>query len=307
MDTSRLHPELRSAYRLVPHPPIGALWRIRAIRKVIGLLPAIEIPDGFRFETIDFAPGVGVRVTTPPGGGNGGALLFIHGGGMVIGSAAMEDARCLKLARELNIVAVSIEHRLAPEHPFPAPLDDCYQAWEWIQREAASRGIDPHRVAIGGESAGGGLAAGLVQRLRDTSDVQPVAQWLYCPMLDDRTAARIELDPLDHFLWNNRTNLIGWTAYLGEAPGGKQVPDYASPARRTDLTGLPPTRIAVGDIDLFFEENRAYAEDLRAAGVDSTFYVVPGAPHAFDTVCAKTDVAKKYTASSFEWLREHLS
>ncbi len=307
MDASRLHPELRSTFRFVPNLPIGAPWRIRGIRKTMSLIPAAKVPDGMRMEVIDLGPGAGVRVFTPKGGGNGAALLFIHGGGMVIGTASQEDARCAQIAHDLGVVTISVEYRLAPEHPFPAPMDDCFAAWQWLQREASSRGIDPARVAVGGQSAGGGLAAGLAQRLLDESDVQPVAQWLFCPMLDDRTAARPDLDLLDHFLWNNTSNLVGWRSYLAAEPGADTAPAYAAPSRRTDLTGMPPAWIGTGEIELFYDEDRSYAAALEAAGVDCTLVAVPGAPHAFESVAGGTRVAKDYSARAQAWLRARLS
>jgi acetyl esterase/lipase len=245
-------------------------------------------------------------VFTPDGGGNGGALLYMHGGGMVIGTAAQEDAHLAQIAAEMNIVTVSVEYRLAPEHPFPAPLDDCFAAWIWLVSQSLDRGIDPSRIVVGGQSAGGGLAAGLVQRIHDHGGPQPVGQWLFCPMLDDRTAARRDLDSVKHFLWNNRSNLIGWTAYLNTSPGADSLPAYASPARRSDLSGLPPTWIGSGDIELFFDENVAYAEALRIAGVECVLDAVPGAPHAFESVAANTQLAKDYTARAEAWLRGRL-
>jgi acetyl esterase/lipase len=211
---------------------------------------------------------------------------------------------------------VSVEYRKAPEHPFPAALDDCNAGWEWLQRNAVSLGISPARVAIGGQSAGGGLAAALVQRLHDAQSTageptagepiaggpQPIAQWLFCPMLDDRTAARLELDRVGHRVWNNRANRFGWSSYLGTTPGSPAVPPYAVPARREDLTGLPPAWIGVGDIDLFHEEDRAYAERLRAAGVEATLHVVPGAPHGFEAWAPKTNLSRAYVGSALDWL-----
>lgn len=255
----------------------------------------------------DFLSGGGVRVFTPSRGTNGAALLFIHGGGMVTGHAAQEDARLAGIARDLGIVTVSIEHRLAPEHRFPAPLDDCFEAWQWLQAHSGERGIDPARVAIGGQSAGGGLAASLAQRIHDELPVQPVAQWLFCPMLDDRTAADRGLDPIKHFLWNNRSNRIGWTAYLGMPPASPDVPEYASPARRTDLGGLPAAWIGAGDIELFFAEDRTYADRLTAAGVDCTFDAVSGAPHGFESVVPNASVSKEYTERALSWLATRLA
>ncbi|WP_263055257.1 alpha/beta hydrolase [Curtobacterium sp. RIT-PI-V] len=306
MKASALNPQLRSVFRFAPNPPIGRPWRIRLVRRVLAALPEAKLPDGVTRERFDFPAGGGVRVFTPAGGGTGAALLFVHGGGMVIGNAAQEDARLAGIAHDLGIVTVSVEHRLAPEHRFPAHLDDCFEAWQWVQQHAADRGIDPGRVAVGGQSAGGGLAASLAQRIRDELPVQPAAQWLFCPMLDDRTAADRSLDALGHFLWNNRSNRIGWSAYLGKHPGRQDLPPYASPARRTDLSGLPPAWIGAGDIELFFAEDKAYADALQSAGVETTFEAVAGAPHAFESVVPNAPVAREYRRGALNWLADRL-
>ena len=277
------------------------------MRKAQSLLPEQKSPPGVRLEKVPSGHGGGLRVYTPDGGGSGGALYWIHGGGMVIGAGAQDDAQCYETARALDVVIVSVEYRLAPEHPYPEPMDDCMDGWRWLHENAAARGIDPSRVAIGGQSAGGGLAAGLVQRIHDEGGVQPVAQWLFCPMLDDRTAARRELDSVKHILWNNVSNRVGWRAYLGVTPGSDGVASYASPSRRGDLTGLPPTWIGAGDIELFFDEDRACAEALTDAGVDCTFDVVPGGPHAFESLAAKSAVGSAYLAHARDWLRRRIA
>lgn len=306
MKPSALHPQLRSTFRFVPNPPIGKPWRIRLLRTLQAGLPEARLPQGVRREVLSFASGGGARIITPAGGGCGAALLFIHGGGMVIGNAAQDEARLAHIALGLGIVVVSVEYRLAPENPFPAPLDDCCEAWQWLQDHAVGRGIDPARVAVGGQSAGGGLAAGLAQRVHDELPVQPVAQWLFSPMLDDRTAANHQLDAARHYLWNNRSNRVGWGAYLGVSPGVSTPPPYASPSRAENLAGLPPAWIGSGDIELFHDENRAYAEALRAAGVDVTLDTVPGAPHAFESVVPTSQLAVDYTDRALLWLKERL-
>ena len=307
MRASELNPQLRSSFRFVSNLPIGRPWRIRMLRALFAALPAAKLPEGITRELVHFGPGRGVRVFTPAAGGNGAALLFIHGGGMVLGNAAQDDARLAALALDLDIVTVSVEHRLAPEHRFPAHLDDCFEAWQWLQAQAAERGIDPSRIAVGGQSAGAGLAASLAQRVHDELEIHPVAQWLYCPMLDDRTAANHDLDQVKHFLWNNRSNRIGWSAYLGAQPGAPLLPAYAAASRRDDLRGLPPAWIGAGDIELFYAENRAYADALTAAGVDCTFDSVAGAPHAFESVAVNAPMTKQYLERSVAWLRQRLS
>ncbi|BDV31786.1 alpha/beta hydrolase [Microbacterium terricola] len=270
-----------------------------------GIMPAPRLPDGVTREFVELAHGTGVHVFAPEGGGSGAALLWIHGGGMVIGAAVQDHARCADLARDLGIVVVSVEYRLAPEHPYPVPLDDCHRAWEWLLTEAPLLDVDPARIAIGGQSAGGGLAAGLVLRVHDGGGPQPAAQWLFCPMLDDRTAANRELDGVRHFLWDNRANLAGWTAYVG-SPGAADVAEYAAPARRTDFAGLPAAWVGAGDIELFYSEDRDYAERMQRAGVDVTLEVVRGGPHAFESLAQKAPVARKYAGRAQAWLAARL-
>ncbi|WP_430781686.1 alpha/beta hydrolase [Actinoplanes sp. G11-F43] len=197
---------------------------------------------------------------------------------------------------------MSAEYRLAPESPYPAALDDVSAVWKWMRVNAAGLGVDPDRVAVGGESAGGGIAASLVQRLHDTGGPEPVPQWLFAPMLDDRTAARRELDELDHFVWNNRSNRFGWTSYLGQTAGAAEVPAYAVPARRADLTGLPPAWLYAGDIELFHDEIVEYAGRLRTAGVDTTLTIVPGAAHGFENWAATTPLAAALLDEARIWL-----
>jgi acetyl esterase/lipase len=249
---------------------------------------------------------VQVRLYRPATRRSPAALFWIHGGGLVIGRAVQDDHLCLLTARELGILVVSVEYRLAPEHPFPAALDDCFGAWRWLQHEADRLEVDPTRLAVGGESAGGGLAASLVQRIHDSDAVPVIAQWLFCPMLDDRTAACTDLDHVNHFVWNNQMNRFGWRAYLGVEPGAASVPEYAVPARRQDLRGLPRTWIGAGDIELFYEEDCAYAERLRDVGVDLTLDIVPGAPHGFEAWASNTTLSKAFIGRAQAWLLQAL-
>jgi acetyl esterase/lipase len=233
-------------------------------------------------------------------------MLYIHGGGMMIGAPQMDDGLLSNLASELDIVIVSPEYRLAPEHPYPAPLDDCQEAWQWMLDDFSQLGIDTKRIVIGGESAGGGLAAGLVLRIHDEGGQRPIAQWLFCPMLDDRTALDRSLDAVDHFVWNNKLNLAGWSSYLGKEFGTEQVSAYAAPARRVDFSGLPKAWIGVGDVELFYEEDKKYAEHLSAAGVQCELDVVAGGPHAFEGMAPDAQVSKDYLSRAKGWLKKAL-
>ncbi|MDR2453141.1 MAG: alpha/beta hydrolase [Bifidobacteriaceae bacterium] len=236
-------------------------------------------------------------------------LLWIHGGGYLFGRARQDDFLCARVARELGLPVASAEYRMAPEHPFPAALEDVAAAWAWLAGQAdraESRGAGPVRLGIGGESAGGGLAAGLVQRLRDAAGRQPAAQWLFAPMLDDRTGANRDLDQIEHWVWANSANRAAWRFYLGAEPGAAALPPYASPGRRADLSGLPPTYITMGDIELFHAEDLAYAERLAAAGVPVATDVVPGAPHAI-IHADRIPVARAVVTRALAWLAATLA
>ncbi len=307
---SRVAPELRGATRRMSVPlPFGSGWGRALLRKLLALARDVK-QDVVRIDTPAGTP-VPLRIyerwdRAAEQGVESGALLWIHGGGYVIGGPKQDDGFCIEVARELGIMVVSVDYRLAPEHAFPAPLDDCNDAWTWMQAQAVALGIDPARIAIGGQSAGGGLAAALVQRVHDEGGPQPVAQWLFCPMIDDRTAKRGDLDRIGHRVWSNRNNRTAWSAYLGRAPGAADLPPYAAAARREDVSGLPPAWIGVGDIDLFHDEDRLYAERLDVAGVDVTFVSVAGAPHGFEAWAAATDLAQAYLAGARAWLRGRL-
>ena len=231
-------------------------------------------------------PPVRVALYRPPAT-NGSAIVHIHGGGYVGGSAEMTQARQLEMAAALHCLMVSVDYRLAPETPHPGPVEDCYAALAWTARSASELGIDAARIAIKGESAGGGLAAALALLARDRGEFRPVLQHLTYPMLDDRTATTRAAAPFaGEFLWTAPHNLFGWTALLGRAPGGDDVSAYAAPARAEDFVGLAPAYIMTGALDLFAEESLDYARRLLAAGVPTEFHVYPGGFHGFDLVPA---------------------
>lgn len=229
------------------------------------------------------APEVRVLVYTPRGApGPRPALLHIHGGGYILGTPDMSDAQNRLLAKEIDCVVVSVDYRLAPDTPFPGPVEDCYAALKWLHASAAELGVDAGRIAIGGESAGGGLAAALGLLARDRGEVPVAIQMLNFPMIDDRTGASADLNPyVGEFVWTPESNQFGWASLLGRAPGGDDVSPYAAPARAENLAGLPPTFIAVGALDLFLEENIEYARRLMRAGVPTELHVYPGAYHGF--------------------------
>lgn len=303
MDISAVNPALRTATRKAPAVNLeNAVVRWFA-STASPLIPGKRVA-GVERRTLRH-DGVKLRVYTPAQP-SGAGLLWIHGGGLVLGAAAMDDAHCGETARDTGVTIVSVDYRLAPRHPFPAAIDDCFTGWRWLRAHAGELGLDRARLAIGGQSAGGGLAASLVQRALDAGD--PVAaQWLFCPMLDDRTAADRGHDGTDHFIWSNRSNRIGWSSYLGAAVGAESLPPYAAAARREDLAGMPPTWMYTSDIELFHDEDVAYASRLRAAGTDVTLEVVSGAPHGFEAWASDQPMARELFTAARGWLQEHLA
>jgi triacylglycerol lipase len=248
-------------------------------------IPTVGI-EHVRVPGPDGAPDVPVTLHRPvQAEGPLPVLLHIHGGGYVFGSAAGSGPANVRTASELQCVVASVDYRLAPETRAPGAVEDCYAALAWLSRNADALSIDPSRIAVGGESAGGGLAAALALLARDRGEYALCFQMLIYPMLDDRTAARADVNPhVGHFVWKPEYNAFGWACYLGVKPGGTGVSPYAVAARATDLRGLPPAYICVGSLDLFLEEDMDYAARLMAAGVSVELQVYPGAYHAFEMV-----------------------
>jgi len=248
-------------------------------------------------------PDVGVRVYDPanrpatlPG------LFWIHGGGYVMGHPEQDDHQVKQFVRESKCVVVSADYRLAPEHPYPAPIEDCYAALKWMFEKADELGVDNTRIAIGGASAGGGLAAGLGLLVRDRAEMKIIFQLLIYPMIDDRNIAQASDELPDAPRWSRHNNLFGWTSYLNKTPGTDGVPPYAAAARANDLSNLPPTFIVVGDADLFVEENITYAQRLIQCGVPVELHIYPGAFHGFDTAVPTAQVSLSCNAAVFQAL-----
>jgi acetyl esterase/lipase len=295
------HPDLLPIARFLPKGFV-APWNVRIMQRLTHLSASPRVPsvDGVVIEDAmapgpEGAPPVRVRVYRPAGATQPvPALLWIHGGGFVMGSPEQDQRESIAFVRELGIAVAAVQYRLAPQHPSPAPIDDCYTGLRWLHDRAEALRILPDRIAVGGASAGGGLAAGLVLMAHDLGEVPVAFQLLVYPMLDDRTALRTDIDPSHLRLWSPRSNAFGWTSYLGSPPGGPGVNAYASPARREDLAGLPPTWIGVGTLDLFHDEDVDYARRLTAADVACEIDVVPGAYHAFDRFSPKATVVQRF-------------
>lgn len=215
----------------------------------------------------------------------GPAVVDIHGGGMIAGTMAMFKPSLEQRVSATGVQILSVDYRLAPEHPFPAPIEDCYAALLWVHEHAAELNVDPTRIAVGGASAGGGLAAGVALMARDRKLSPPLAkQILQYPMLDARNikVADPELDPF--LFWTLGSNVTGWSAYLGGEKGFDNISPYASPSLATNLEGLPATFIDTGGLDLFRDEDADFAARLAKANVPVEFHLYPGVPHAFEAL-----------------------
>ena len=233
------------------------------------------------------------------------AIVTIHGGGYVIGSYDMDSPHLDRWCPGLGVVGVSVEYRLAPETPYPGPLEDCYSALRWTYDNATDLGIEKDRIGIYGLSAGGGLAAALALLARDRGEVPLAFALLDCPMLDDRQQTpSIGADGL--YVWGSGSNEFGWRSYLGALYGSKEVPVYAAAARATDLTGLPPTCVVVGAIDGFRDEDIDYAQRLNQAGVPCELHVIAGLPHAYLLVPRAAAVQLAMHAMD-DWLARQLA
>jgi acetyl esterase/lipase len=220
-------------------------------------------------------------------------LYWMHGGGMVMGSFDMDDDLLVGVAEQLAVGVVSVDYRLAPEHPDPAPVEDCYAGLAWTAANAADYGLDPQRIAVGGVSAGGGLAAGTALLARDRGGPPLRFQLLLEPMLDDRGITNSSTAYVGSVVWDRDDNRFGWTALLGTRVGTNDVSTYAAPARATDLTGLPPAWVDVGEIETFRDECISYAQNLLSAGVSTELHVYPGAFHGFDLIARDSMVGRK--------------
>lgn len=270
-------PELRSAALWLPATTSGPLT-LDLGRRVCHLA-ASRVADGIEVTQHRVDGGQDAFIYRPAQS-TGAALLWIHAGGNVLGRPEIDHDLCSSIARGRQVIVVSTRYRLAPEHPFPAAHDDCFAALRWMNRSADLLGIEPDRITVGGASAGGGLAAGIVQRAVDEG-VPVAAQILLYPMLDDRTTTRPR-SRRGNFMWTRRSNAFGWAAYLGSDHAARDLPPYAAPGRRSDLDNLPPAWIGVGDLDLFHDEDVDYAQRLNAAGVQVELRVEPGTYHAAD-------------------------
>jgi acetyl esterase/lipase len=308
---SKIHPELQQVAKKTPSITFSKM-NIWFFRLLMSLIPAPKTPEDILVENIfitdqDDRTKIRLRIYKPksiaaptPG------LLWLHGGGYVMGNPEMDDLSCIQYVRELGIAIASVDYRYAPKYPFPTGLEDSYSALKWVESHSQQLGIDAKRIAIGGASAGGGLAAALVQLAHDRQEIKPVFQLLVYPMLDDRTVLRADIDDSNSPAWNQKSNLFGWESYLGKKCGAEDVLAYSVPARREDLSGLPQAWIGVGTLDVFHDEDVAYGQRLKECGIECELYIVPGAFHGFDIFDPQVPIVKDFRKSQISALKKYL-
>ena len=292
MDSSHLvNPELKAFLDVFPAITLSAesLQDIRAVMNSNFPIPEVPKDDPvLRTERLvpgpDGAPVLRLVICTPKLAKKAlPAYYFIHGGGYVICGPDAVFVPLHEMADRLHCVVIGVDYRLAPDTRHPGPVEDCYAGLKWIFDHAEELGIDKTRIGVGGESAGGGLAAALALLARDRGQVSLAFQHLRCPMLDDRTCVNPDPHPYTgQYMWTHDHNEFGWQSLLGVPPGSTGVSAYAAPARAESLVGLPSTFISIGSLDLFLEESMDYARRLTRAGVPVEMHIYPGAFHGFE-------------------------
>ncbi|MFJ1605091.1 alpha/beta hydrolase [Streptomyces sp. NPDC088253] len=290
---------------------------IPALRRTASMyrLSDDELDRGGLFEVEDVvvpgpagSPDISLLVCRPTGVTEPPPVIYhVHGGGMITGDNRIGTNGALDWAEELGLAVVSVEYRLAPEHPHPAPVEDCYAGLVWTAEHAKDLGVDPSRILLFGGSAGGGLAAALALLARDRGGPKLIGQMLVSPMLDDRNDSVSARQMAGLGAWDRTANATGWGALLGAARGGPDVSPYAAPARATDLSGLPPAFIDVGSAETFRDEDVAYASRLWQAGGRAELHVWPGGCHGFEGFAPRIALAQDAQAARLRWLRRLLA
>ncbi len=320
---SLVHPDLRAALDALTGrdpEPLATGGEIVSPRQLRAMLPELRkawaaetshVPavarrayvEHRRIPSLTGAPDVEIYIITPPTAARRSAILHIHGGGFIVGTALEYVPVLQAQALALDCVIVTVDYRLAPETPFPGALEDNYAALTWLYAHADDLGADPDRIAIQGESAGGGHAAMLALHARDLGEVPIAFLCLTYPMLDDRTGSLWPVPAhIGAYCWTPKYNRMGWSALLGVAAGSAVVPAGAVPGRAENLTGLPPTFLWVGSTDLFAQENLAFAARLSAAGVPVELHLSPGVYHGFDGAAPASAITIGYKRTMFHAL-----
>jgi acetyl esterase/lipase len=275
------------------------------------ILSSMEVPENPNVTTEDRVvpgpegePDISVRIYRPAGAtGTLPGIYYIHGGGMILGDVAGEDIAATMLCEQVGAVVVSVEYRLAPEHPHPAPVEDCYAGLRWMTDNTGDLGVDADRIAVYGASAGGGLTIATALLARDRGGPAIRFMMPIYPMIDDRNETASSQEITDIGIWDRAGNIEAWAWYLG----GKPADEYAAPARAVDVSGLPPAFIDVGTVDLFRDEDIAFAQRLMAAGVPCELHVYPGSYHAAETFAPDAALSRRIWASRIDALRHALA
>jgi acetyl esterase/lipase len=291
-----------------PPPPVGdvATRRAQAAETFAYFTslatPVEDVSRAVHTTTARDGTPIELRWFTKEGAPSGPAVYYIHGGGMILGSLDWYDWHLRYIASASGVPVLAVEYRLAPENPHPTPMQDCYAGLVWLAQHAAELGVDPARIAIMGDSAGGGLAAATALLARDRGGPALARQILVYPMLDDRTTSP---DPalLPFLTWTYDDNVTGWSALLGELAGNDDVPAFAAPARAFDVSGLPPTYVDVGELDIFRDEDIEYARRIAASGTPVELHVHPGVPHGFEAYAPDADVSRRARADRIRVLK----
>ena len=305
------------AYKAEEPELVMSLEKLAQIRvEVDAAVAAIgDLSRGGRFTVsqlsapgLDGAPEIPLLVCTPADAPvSRPVLYFMHGGGFFCNDHRIGLDQQLETAERIGATLISIGYRLAPEHPYPAQINDAYAGLLWVADHADELGIDPERIVVTGYSAGGGLSAALALTVRDKGGPRLLGQLLMAPMLDDRndSASALQMDGIE--FWNRSHNGFGWSSLLGDLQGAAHVPQYAAPARATDLTGLPPAFLDVGSAECLRDEVLAYADRIWQAGGKAELHVWPGAIHAFDRDDPETRISKAAIAARRSWLERLLA
>ncbi|MEZ0351196.1 alpha/beta hydrolase [Mycobacterium sp. pR1184] len=312
MTTYAFDPEIAAALPYLPDLPGDDPLAIRAAMS--DLIAALPVPDttGLRVEDREIPgrdgdPAVPIRIYWPDQRSAPAAVYSVHGGGFIAGDLDTEHGSNVFLARELGVVVVSVDYRLAPETPFPGGLEDVYAGLVWMAENADELGIDAQRIAIHGVSAGGGLCAALALLARDRGGPHIAFQFLSVPELDDRLATSSMTDFIDTPLWSRPRAIVSWDCYLGVGRAGTDdVPIYAAPARATDLAGLPPAYVAVMHFDPLRDEGVAYAATMLAAGVSIELHLFPGTFHG-SMLIQDAAISKREQVEKIAVLRQALA
>lgn len=309
----KVHPELREIFSVLPSASIS-IDNLKSMREEMAKMASGMGAAYPNVETIEkFVPGKegdpDVRVlihrpknqdTVLPG------LYYIHGGGFIAGTANDMARACERYVAEMNCVVVNVDYRLAPEHPYPAPIEDCYAGLKWFADTATELKVDVNRIVVTGGSAGGGLTAALSLLARDRRGPKIAFQLPMYPMIDDRCSTPSNSEITDQRVWNGISNRTAWDMYLGELKDAEDVPIYAAPARTEDYSNLPPTFICIGDLDPFRDETITYVQKLRQSGVPVEFHLYPGGFHAFEGYVPQANISQQLTSTYERALKEAL-